>query len=95
MLKANHHTQTWWRTNCRCDEVLSLSALNGTGVGAIHKWMVDHIPEGPTLYPKDLVSEHPERFFVSEIVREHIFRNYDQELPYAVQVRVSTARIRL
>lgn len=46
-------------------------------------------PQGPTLYPKDIVSEQPERFFVSELVREKIFTLYDQEIPYATQVLIS------
>lgn len=50
--------------------------------------MVSKLPLGPTLYPKELVSEHPEKFFVSEIVREHIFKLYNEEVPYAVQVRL-------
>lgn len=36
--------------------------------------------------PQDIVSEHPERFFVSEIVREKIFMQYHREVPYACQV---------
>jgi GTPase len=79
--------QEWWRTNCRCDAVLSLSALKGTNVATVHEWMAASIPEGPTLYPKKQVSEHPEKFFVSEIIREHVFRQYDQEVPYCVQAR--------
>ena len=63
-----------------------MSALHGKGVAGVHKWMKENIGEGPALYDKDLVSEHPEKFFVSEIIREHIFRRYDQELPYSVQV---------
>lgn len=49
-------------------------------------WMLENIPEGPTLYPKEQVSEQPEKFFVSEIMRERVFELYDQEIPYATQV---------
>ena len=38
------------------------------------------------IYSQDIVSEHPERFFVSEIVREKIFMQYRNEVPYACQV---------
>ena len=44
------------------------------------------LPLGPTLYSKDSVSEQPERFFVSELIREKIFFLYDKEVPYSSQV---------
>mmetsp|Transcript_25233 Transcript_25233/g.70586 ORF Transcript_25233/g.70586 Transcript_25233/m.70586 type:complete len:126 (+) Transcript_25233:783-1160(+) len=46
------------------------------------------MPEGPTLYPKEQLSEQPERFFVSEILREKLFLQYEQEVPYSCQVNV-------
>ena len=42
---------------------------------------------GPTLYPKEMVSEQPEKFFVAEIVREQIFLQYEEEVPYSTQAR--------
>lgn len=78
--------QEWWQTNCRCDKVLLASALRKTGVTAVKQWMLENIPEGPTLYPKEQVSEQPEKFFVSEIMRERVFELYDQEIPYSTQV---------
>jgi hypothetical protein len=78
--------QEWWRQKCRSVEVKSVSALQGKAVTDVKDWMVKQLPEGPTLYPKELVSEHPEKFFVSEILREQIFQQYDQEIPYCVQV---------
>ncbi|MEX0600799.1 MAG: KH domain-containing protein, partial [Rhodothermales bacterium] len=50
--------------------------------------IVDRLPAGPPFYPKEMISEHPERFFVAEIVREKIFEQYRQEIPYSVQVNV-------
>lgn len=83
--------QEWWQARCRCDRVVRASALQRTGVDAVRDWMLENIPEGPTLYPKEQVSEQPERFFVSEIMRERVFELYDQEIPYATQVCSSTA----
>ena len=71
-----------------------MSALKGTNVKAVHNWMVANIPEGPTLYPKEQVAEQPEKFFVTEIIREQVFRMYDHEVPYSVTVR-STSPTRL
>lgn len=79
--------QGWWRERCNCAHVLATSALEEWGVDEVKRWMVAQLPEGPTLYPKEQVTEHPERFFVSEIIREHVFSQYDQEIPYAIQVR--------
>ncbi|KAK9842092.1 hypothetical protein WJX81_008104 [Elliptochloris bilobata] len=68
--------------------VLPTSALTGRGVEAVRAWALSQLPEGPTLYPKDDVSEHPERFFVGEIIREKIFELYREEIPYATMVQV-------
>jgi GTPase Era involved in 16S rRNA processing len=57
---------------------------------AVQDWAVGHLPEGPTLYPKDSISEHPERFFIAEIIREKIFLQYSQEVPYSTQVWVQS-----
>jgi GTP-binding protein Era len=59
------------------------------GVAAVKAWAASKLPEGPTLYPKQMVSEQPERFFVAEIIREEIFHRYDQEVPYATQVQIT------
>ncbi|CAI7879949.1 unnamed protein product, partial [Closterium sp. NIES-54] len=66
--------------------VIALSAKRGDGVDGLLAWMLDNIPQGPAYYPKDVVSELPERFFVAEIVREKILLQYSQEVPYACQV---------
>ena len=84
--QSSARVQGWWKAHCRCDAVLVTSALKGHGVREVKDWMVDQLPEGPTLYPKKLVSEHPEKFFVAEIVREHVFQLYREEVPYCVQV---------
>jgi GTP-binding protein Era len=49
---------------------------------------------GPTLYPKDAISAHPERFFIAEIIREKIFLQYAKEVPYSAQVWVSSHKER-
>ncbi|KAF6263061.1 prokaryotic type K homology domain-containing protein [Scenedesmus sp. NREL 46B-D3] len=81
----------WYKQNCRAEQVFVGSALSGEddGVTAIKSWAVSKLPEGPTLYPKSMVSDQPERFFVSEIIREQIFLQYAQEIPYACQVQIA------
>eukprot|EP00884_Botryococcus_braunii_P000851 jgi/Botrbrau1/10767/Bobra.180_2s0031.2 len=68
------------------DIIVPTCAVSGRGVPAIRSWAADHIPEGSSFYPKDFVTEHPERFFVAEIIREKIFLLYREEVPYAATV---------
>lgn len=70
------------------NEIIPVSALKGTNLDVLLKLMVEYLPEGPALYPKDMLSEHPNRFFVSEIVREKIFELYSNEIPYSTQVNI-------
>ena len=76
------------------DEVLPISALNSTGTRNVKEWALERLPLGPTLYPKDAISEHPERFFIAEIIREKIFLQYKQEVPYSTQVWIETHKER-
>ena len=61
----------------------------GAGLEAVRTWVAGKLPESPSLYPRDIVSELPERFFVAEIIRKHIFMQYRQEVPYGVAGRLS------
>jgi GTP-binding protein Era len=70
------------------DEVVPTSAVKGTNVDTLLNLIVDRLPLGPPFYPKEMVSEHPERFFVAEIIREKVFQQYHEEIPYSVQVNI-------
>lgn len=72
------------------DEVIPTSALDGTNLDTLIDLVIDALPEGPPFYPKEMISEHPERFFVAEIVREKAYQHYHQELPYSIQVNIVT-----
>ncbi|MEZ4702439.1 MAG: GTPase Era [Rhodothermales bacterium] len=69
-------------------EVFPISALKGFNLASMLDKLVSYLPEGPPFYPKDQLSEHPERFFIAEIIREKIFMKYSQEVPYSTQVNV-------
>ncbi|TYG49600.1 hypothetical protein ES288_D10G106900v1 [Gossypium darwinii] len=84
----------WYEKFTDVDEVIPVSAKYGHGVDDIKDWILSKLPTGPPYYPKDIVSEHPERFFVSEIVREKIFMQYRNEVPYACQVNVVSYKTR-
>ncbi len=70
------------------EEIIPISALKRRNLDTLLRIMVDYMPEGPPLYPKDMLSEHPSRFFVSEIIREKIFELFSNEIPYSTQVNI-------
>jgi GTP-binding protein Era len=69
-------------------EVFPISALEGRGVGELLASVISELPDHPPYYPPDILSEHSERFFVSEIIREKIFEQYAEEIPYSTTVDV-------
>lgn len=71
-------------------EVMEISALNGNGVDDLMQSIKASLPEGPAYYPKDQLTDRPERFFVSEIIREQILEQYHQEIPYSTEVGIES-----
>ena len=65
-----------------------ISALNGIGIESLMETIKQHILPGPPFYPKDELSEHPVRFFASELIREQVFLQYHEEIPYSTTVDV-------
>ncbi|KAK1281004.1 putative tRNA modification GTPase mnmE [Acorus gramineus] len=81
----------WYEKFTEVDEVIPVSSKYGQGVDDVKEWILSKLPFGPAYYPKagqDIASEHPERFFIAEIVREKIFMQYRNEVPYACQANV-------
>ncbi|XP_042460914.1 GTPase ERA-like, chloroplastic isoform X1 [Zingiber officinale] len=78
----------WYQKFTDVDDVIPVSAKYSQGIEDVKEWIISKLPFGPAYYPKDIASEHPERFFVAEIVREKIFMQYRNEVPYACQVNV-------
>ncbi|TLU82061.1 MAG: GTPase Era [Chlorobium sp.] len=74
------------------DAVLSVSALKRTNLDTLVKTIEPFLPASPPLYPEDIISTAPERFFASEIIREKIFLFYGQEIPYSTEVVVDEFR---
>lgn len=69
-------------------EVFAISALKGVNPDSIMKQIVAYLPEHEPYYPKDQLTDRNTRFFVSEIIREKIFNNYEKEIPYSTEVIV-------
>jgi len=69
-------------------EVFQVSALNLTGIQALKKAITCALPQSPPYYPPDQASDRWERFFAAEIIRENIFKLYQDEIPYACAVEI-------
>ncbi len=65
-----------------------ISALKGEGVDLLRKEILARLPEGPSLYPKDHLTDQPERFLAAEIIREKVLHLTRQEVPHAVAVMI-------
>ncbi|MCB0375148.1 MAG: GTPase Era [Sinomicrobium sp.] len=63
-----------------------ISALKNFNTGEVFERIVELLPESPPFYPKDALTDRPERFFVNETIREKILLNYKKEIPYAVEI---------
>jgi GTP-binding protein Era len=69
--------------NKRAQEIIPISAMTGEGVDDLKAAIFKYLPEGEFIYPKDEVSDAPERFFVADFIREKIFEVFKEEIPYA------------
>lgn len=69
-------------------KTIFVSALDGAGVPGLLESIVELMPPGPPFYPKDELSEHPLRFFAAELIREQLFLQYHEEIPYSATVEV-------
>ncbi|GAB5564217.1 MAG: GTPase Era [Winogradskyella sp.] len=75
-----------WQTKVPSAEFYPISALNGFNVQNVFQRIVELLPESPPFYPKDQLTDKPERFFVNEAIREKILLHYKKEIPYAVEI---------
>lgn len=70
------------------DEVFPISALQGNNVDRLFARIEEELPEGPQYYPKDQVTDHPERFIVAEFIREKVLHETREEIPHSVAVDI-------
>jgi len=70
--------------------LLPISALKKFNTQGVFEIILEHLPESPAYFPKDQLTDKPERFFIGEIIREKIFKYYKQEVPYSVAVVVES-----
>jgi GTP-binding protein Era len=67
-------------------EIVPVSAADGTNVDVLERLFLQYLPEGEPLYPPDYVTDQPERFFASEIIREQVLQLTHDELPFSTAV---------
>ncbi|MCB0595238.1 MAG: GTPase Era, partial [Phaeodactylibacter sp.] len=79
-----------WNERIAFTETIPISALHQSNTDRLLEVILKYLPEGPAYYPKDQLTDRPERFFVSEIVREKILLLYHQEVPYSTEVIVTS-----
>jgi len=72
------------------ERIFVISALEKTGVTELMEAIFEAMPVHPPYFPKDQMTDKPERFFVSEIIREKILEQYHQEIPYSCEVIVES-----
>ena len=66
--------------------VVPISALEGNNVEHLLDQIKEHLPEGPQFYPADQVTDHPERFIVSELISEKALHLTREEIPHSIAV---------
>jgi GTP-binding protein Era len=77
-----------WKKMLPAAHIIPISALKGYYLPEVFDKILELLPENPPYYPKDALTDKPERFFTSEIIREKIFLNFEKEVPYSAEVQI-------
>jgi len=77
-----------WESLLPKADVMPASALKGHNLINVFDRILELLPENPPYYSKETLTDKPEKFFVSEIIREKIFKHYRKEVPYSTDVQV-------
>ena len=78
----------WWQEQLPKAIIYPAAAKERFNLDNIFDAIVAHLPEAPAWYDKDVFTDKNLRFFASEIIREKIFLNYSQEIPYSCEVSI-------
>ncbi len=73
-------------------EIVPISALQGNNVENLLSTLTKYLPEGPQYYPADQVTDHPERFIISELIREKVLHLTREEIPHSIAVVIDKIR---
>lgn len=75
-------------------DILTVSAVTKLNLDVLKNVIIENLPEGEFFYDNDTLTDKPEKFFVSEIIREKILELYEEEIPYSVHVEVREFKVR-
>ena len=78
----------YWTSRVKAQLVIPISAKENFNTDRILPEILERLPEHPAFYEKEELTDRPERFFASEIIREKIFTNYKKEIPYSTEVGI-------
>jgi GTP-binding protein Era len=75
-----------WQSVFPTAKVCPIAALSGFFIPELLELLINLLPKSPPYFPKDQLTDKPERFFVNESIREQILKRYNKEIPYSVEV---------
>ncbi|MDN3668797.1 GTPase Era [Echinicola jeungdonensis] len=78
----------YWTERLKADTVIPISATENFNIEKVLQEILDRLPIHPPYYDKEELTDRPERFFASEIIREKVFTNYKKEIPYSTEVAI-------
>ncbi|SKC73084.1 GTPase Era [Ohtaekwangia koreensis] len=88
--QVNDKIAYWKNAISNIREIVTVSAKTGEQVDTLLPKLLSLMPEHPPFFPQDEYTDRTERFFASEIIREKIFLNYEQEIPYSTEVSINS-----
>lgn len=80
----------FWKEKLNPEAIVGISALHNYNLEQIMEFIIENLPEHPPFYEKDELTTRTERFFVSEMIREKIFKFYKKEIPYSTEVVITS-----
>ena len=83
---------THWEAIFPNAKICPISALKGFFIDEVIKLLLMNLPLSPPFFPKDQITDKPERFFVNEAIRKQILLRYEKEIPYSVEVTTEEFR---
>lgn len=72
------------------DEIYGVSAIEGKNIPSLIEALKERLEEGPVYFPEDAITDHPERFIVSEIIREKLLMYLREEVPHGIAVEIES-----
>ncbi len=79
----------YWSERVQPTKIIPISGLKKINIDQILTGILAYLPVHPAYYPKDMLTDKPERFFAAEIIREKILLSYRQEIPYHTQIEIT------